>query len=53
MVRVYHLANGRRVTQYSNIPQAAGARRPGQTAWVFVVPAENAAEAYAYAPHSR
>src|SRR3954452_2296657 len=53
MVRVYHLANGRRVTQYSNIPQAAGARRPGQTARVFVVPAENAAEAYAYAPHYR
>ena len=52
VVRVYRLANGRRITQYSNIPQAT-AGRPGQTARVFVVPTESAAEAYAYAPHYR
>jgi hypothetical protein len=53
MVRVYHLPNGRKITQYSNVPPAAGAVRTSQTdsaTRVFVVPVDNAAEAYAYAP---
>ena len=49
VVRVYHLANGRRITQYSNIPQATPGRA-GQPARVHVVPAEDATQAYAYAP---
>jgi hypothetical protein len=49
VVRVYHLANGRRITQYSNIPHATPVRA-GQSARVYVVPAEDAAQAYAYAP---
>jgi hypothetical protein len=53
MVRVYHLPNGRKVTQYSNVPPAAGAVRTSQTGSatrVFIVPVDNAADAYAYAP---
>jgi hypothetical protein len=49
VVRVYHLANGRRITQYSNIPQPTPGRA-GQPARVHVVPAEDATQAYAYAP---
>jgi hypothetical protein len=49
VVRVYHLANGRRITQYSNIPQAAPGRA-GPRARVYMVPAEDAAQAFAYAP---
>jgi hypothetical protein len=49
VVRVYHLASGRRITQYSNIPQTAP-RRGGQPARVYVVPTEDAAQAFAYAP---
>jgi hypothetical protein len=53
-VRVYQLPNGRRVTEYSNVPRTHAAAKTGRSLSaerVFVVPAEAGdAYAYAYAP---
>jgi hypothetical protein len=51
-VRVYRMPNGRRITEYSNMPRTHTAAKTGRslsTERVFVVPAEPG-DAYAYAP---